>query len=185
MTSPVPVTAVVHRRIKAGSEQRFEELMQEFSKELLGQPGRLGINVIRTAGDPRNYTVLDRFATEEDRRSFTQSPSYKKWMERLNEVSDVAPQIEEHEGIALWFTFPSGSVQKPVKVRMALVTLMGVYPLTVLIPPMVAPFTAGWPLPFRQLLVAALVVIALTWVVLPQLSKLFRRWLVVESRPAA
>ncbi|HYO84587.1 MAG TPA: antibiotic biosynthesis monooxygenase [Bryobacteraceae bacterium] len=159
----VPVTAVVHRRIKEGYEQRFEELMNDFSRELLGKPGRLGIDIIRTAGDPRNYTVLDRFATEEDRRNFTQSISYKAWMERLNEVSEVTPQVEEHEGIALWFTFPSGSVQKPVRLRMALVTLLGVYPLTVMIPPLVTPFTAGWPL----------------------LSKLFRGWLFVEPRRAA
>jgi heme-degrading monooxygenase HmoA len=75
--NPVPVTAVVHRHIKEGSEQRFEELMKDFSRELFGKPGRLGIDIIRTVADPRNYTVLDRFATEEDRRKFTQSGSYK------------------------------------------------------------------------------------------------------------
>lgn len=180
-TATKPVTALVQRRIKAGSEQRFEQLMQEFSAESLGQPGRLGINVIRTQGDPSSYTVLDRFASEADRRRFTDSPAYGRWMERLDEVSEVTPVIEEHEGMALWFTLPSVPARKPSKVRMAAVTLLGVYPLTVAIPRLVMPFAGEWPILLRQLLVAALVVIALTWVVLPMLTKLFKPWLFVDQ----
>jgi antibiotic biosynthesis monooxygenase (ABM) superfamily enzyme len=41
------ITAVVRRRIKAGSEALFEVLMQEFMAFALKQPGHLSINVIR------------------------------------------------------------------------------------------------------------------------------------------
>lgn len=180
--STLPVTALVQRRLKAGAEQKFEQLMQRFIAESEGQPGRLGVDVIRTAGDPLRYTILDRFATEEDRRRFTDSPEYSTWMERLGAVSEVSPVIEEHEGLALWFTLPGSPARKPVKVRMAAVTLLGVYPLTVVIPRLVMPFTGEWPAPARQLLVATMIVIALTWAVLPALSKIFHGWLFVERR---
>ena len=41
-----PVTAVVWRRIKAGSEASFESLMREFMTSVLRQSGHLGINVL-------------------------------------------------------------------------------------------------------------------------------------------
>ena len=181
-TQPAPVTVLVQRRIKPGSEQRFEQLMKEFTDESIRQPGRLGINLIRAASDPSSYTVLDRFATEADRRKFTDSPAYATWMKRLDDVSEVTPVIEEHEGLALWFTLPGSPARKPVKIRMAAVTLLGVYPLSALLPPLVMPFAAGWPLPARQLVVASLIVAALTWVVLPALTKMFHRWLFVERQ---
>src|SRR6266508_294536 len=80
VTSTHPTTAVVRRRIKTGSEARFEALMQEFIAFALRQPGHLDINVIRPSPGSRDYTVLDRFATEEDRRRFTASSQYNGWM---------------------------------------------------------------------------------------------------------
>jgi uncharacterized protein len=82
-----PITAVVRRRIKTGSEAAFESLMQEFMPFVLRQPGHLGINVIRLSAGSREYTVLDRFASEDDRRRFTASPQYRDWMSRLRDVS--------------------------------------------------------------------------------------------------
>ena len=91
--APQPITAVIRRRIKAGSEASFEALMQEFIAFVLKQPGHLGINVIRPVSGSRDYTVLDRFATDADRQRFTASSEYMSWMEWLREVSEVEPEI--------------------------------------------------------------------------------------------
>jgi antibiotic biosynthesis monooxygenase (ABM) superfamily enzyme len=40
------------------------------------------------------------------------------------------------------------------------------------------PAMAAWPLPLRTLLLSATMVVALTWLVVPALSRLCRRWLV-------
>lgn len=176
-TSEVPLTAIVHRQVKAGSEPKFEELMREFVVFVMRQPGHLGINVVRPTQGSRDYTVLDHFATSEDRVRFTSLPEYKVWMERLREVSEDDPAIEETLGLAFWFGDPNHPARRPPKPKMALVTLLGVYPLSMLLPKLVEPFASAWPPPLRSLLIAALIVIGLTWAVMPALTKLFRRWL--------
>ena len=92
------ITAVVRRRIKACAEAKFEVLMQEFMAFALKQPGHLSINVIRPSQGSRDYTVMDHFASEEDRRRFTSSVEYHDWMRRLLDVSETDPEIQEMGG---------------------------------------------------------------------------------------
>ncbi len=178
MSTPTqPVTAVVRRRIKPGSEDVFETLMQQFVGCVVSQPGHLGIHVVRTAGS-RDYTVFDRFATMEDRRRFTDSAEYARWMERLGEVSVERPMVDEIEGLALWFTLPNEpGHQPPSKMKVFLLTVLDVYPLSIALVTMIRPLTPLWPPLLRELLIAILTVAALTWVVMPNLSRLFRKWL--------
>ena len=182
MSTPTqPVTAVVRRRIKPGFEDVFEALMQEFPGRVVRQPGHMGIHVLRTEGS-RDYTVFDRFATMEDRRRFTASADYARWMERLGEVSVERPKVDEIEGLAFWFTLPDH--QPPSKMKMFLLTVLGVYPLSIVLVTMVRPLTPLWPPLLRELLIAILKVAALTWVVMPNLSRLFKKWL-SPSQPGA
>lgn len=172
------LTAVVRRRIKAGAEARFEVLMQEFIAFVLRQPGHLGINVIRPSQGSRDYTVLDRFASEEDRRLFTSSSEYRVWMQRLREVSEAAPEIQEMGGLAFWFALPDRPPRKPPStVKMASVTLLGVYPLSRVFPAAVIRLTPGWPSWLQGLIIGVLIVSALTWLVMPALTRLFEKWL--------
>jgi len=178
-----PVTAIVRRRIKAGCERDFESLMQEFMTFVLRHPGHLGINVIRPSAGSREYTVLDRFATEEHRRGFTGSPEYRDWMSRLREVSEAEPDIDERGGLAFWFTLPNRPPRKaPPKIKMAALTFFGVYPLSMLYPALLAPLTNDWPLWIKGALIAALLVTSLTWIVMPALTRAFERWLFLSDK---
>lgn len=42
---------------------------------------------------------------------------------------------------------------------------------------LLGPAIASWPLALRTLLVSVTMVVALTWVVMPRLTRLFRPWL--------
>jgi uncharacterized protein len=184
---PDGLTAVVRRRIKPGAEGRFEALMRDFTGFVLRQHGHLGINVIRPSSDSREYVVLDRFATQEDRRRFTSSSEYRDWMERLREVSEKDPDIQEMGGLSFWFTVPGKPHRRPPpKPKMALVTLLGVYPLSMLLPKLVLPVTAGWPQWLQALIIASLIVVTLTWLVMPLLTRVFEKWLFIgeEETPA-
>ena len=172
------ITAVVRRRIKAGAEAGFEILMQEFVAFVLKQPGHLGINVIRPSAESRDYTVMDRFATEQDRQRFTSSAEYQEWMRRLRNVSEADPEIQEMGGLAFWFTLPDKPLRRPPsKIKMAAVTLLGVYPLSMLFPALVKPLTPGWPPWLQGLTIAALIVASLTWAVMPAFTRLLEKWL--------
>ena len=43
------------------------------------------------------------------------------------------------------------------------------------------PVTATWPLPLRTLVISVLMVLALTWVVIPNLTRVFAGWLSTSS----
>ncbi len=176
------ITAVVRRRIKAGAEAKFEALMQEFIAFALNQPGHLSINVIRPSHGSRDYTVMDHFASEADRQQFTSSIEYLNWMRRLRDVTETDPEIQEMGGLAFWFTPPDKPLRHPPsKIKMSAVTLLGVYPLSMLFPALVNPLTPGWPLWLHALIIAALIVASLTWAVMPALTKLFEKWLFGSS----
>ena len=71
----------------------------------------------------------------------------------------------------------------PLRYKLALVTWAGAYGVIALIIWLLGPTMAGWPLVLRTLLISGLMVNALTWVVLPALTRLFRVWL-LASTPA-
>jgi hypothetical protein len=67
---------------------------------------------------------------------------------------------------------------------MALLTWAGAWGLITLILWLLGPVTATWPLPLRTLLISVLMVLGLTWVVIPNLTRLFAGWL-ASTPPAA
>src|SRR5918999_3601037 len=69
---------------------------------------------------------------------------------------------------------PAGA---PPRYKLALVTWAGAYGMITLIIWLLGPTIAGWPLVLRTLVISVLMVTALTWVVLPALTRLFRPWL--------
>ena len=173
-----PVTVVVRRRVKPGAEAAFESAMQDFIRFALGFPGNLGINVVRPGTGSREYTVVDRFADARARESFKASPDYREWMRRLRELSESDPYIEEQSGLGGWFAAPSAPrPSPPARIKMALVTFLGVYPLTSSLPPLFAWLLPAWHPLLVNVIVTALIVAGLTWLVMPLLTRLFRPWL--------
>jgi len=173
------VTVIVRRRTKPGCEAPFEAAMQQFIAFAIAFPGNRGIHVLRSdQANPREYTVVDRFADAAARKAFTSSEPYKEWMLRLRALTEEDPHIEEAGGLSGWFTLPDQPRHAPPpRHKMALVTFLGVYPLTSVLPPLMRHFFPGWHPLLLNILVTSLVVAALTWLVMPRLTALFRRWL--------
>ena len=67
--------------------------------------------------------------------------------------------------------------QAPPRYKMALLTWPGAWGLITLILWQLGPSTATWPLPLRTLVVSVLMVLGLTWVVIPTLTRIFAAWL--------
>ena len=174
-----PVTVVVRRRVKPGAEAQFERAMQDFIGFALAFPGNRGIDVVRPQpGGSRDYTVVDRFADEGARKAFKDSADYRNWMGRLRELSEQDPFIEEHAGLGGWFTPPEApQPSPPAEIKMALVTFIGVYPLTSTLPPLGSWLLPEWHPLLVNVLVTGTIVAALTWVVMPILTRVFATWL--------
>jgi antibiotic biosynthesis monooxygenase (ABM) superfamily enzyme len=65
---------------------------------------------------------------------------------------------------------------------MVVVTLLAVYPLSLVFQGLIAPLTQGWPLPLRSALFPIVVVPTLTYLFMPGLSRAMRGWLYPAGR---
>ena len=63
------------------------------------------------------------------------------------------------------------------RARLALLTWAGAYAVILLVLAVGGPAMAGWPLAVRALVLSALMVAAMTWVIVPVVTRLFRGWL--------
>jgi antibiotic biosynthesis monooxygenase (ABM) superfamily enzyme len=73
----------------------------------------------------------------------------------------------------------------PPRYKLALLTWAGAYAVITLILAVLGPAMAPWPLPLRTLLLSVLMVAAMTWLVIPSLTRLFRGWLTPASPRSA
>jgi antibiotic biosynthesis monooxygenase (ABM) superfamily enzyme len=58
-----------------------------------------------------------------------------------------------------------------------LLTWAGAYVVVTALLATLGPTLASWPLVLRSLVLSALMVVALTWLIMPALTRLFRPWL--------
>ena len=104
-------------------------------------------------------------------------------MRRLGDVTEGEPQIQEMGGLAFWFALPDRPARQTApRVKMALLTWLGVYPLSLLFPALVTPWIPTWPLWIRALISAGLIVVSLTWFVMPNFTRLFGQWLFASQK---
>lgn len=65
----------------------------------------------------------------------------------------------------------------PPRYKLALLSWVGAYVVITAILAVLGPLMARWPLPLRTLLLSVLMVVAMTWLVMPSLARLCRGWL--------
>lgn len=170
------IHVAITRRVRPGCEGQFEQALREFLRDSLSETGVLGVHMLTPApGDGgREYGILRTFANEAERDAFYASPRYAAWLDRVDPLVDGDCARRELTGLEAWFRGTNGM---PPRWKMALATLCGVYPTSVLLSLTVAELVHDWPLLLRSLVIAASMVGLLTWVVMPNVTRVLRPWL--------
>ena len=191
MSSPVIISAeqseptafIITHVIKAGAEQRYEDWTREILGAVSGFPGYLGRIVVLPAHGDRKYTVIVRFDSNDHLMAWAESETRKEFIDRASDLMEKSDQYEIRTGIDFWFT-PKG-VKPPKPWKQFLLTTTAVYPLSLIIPKLLAPlFRIAPPLGnelVSGLLVAAALSALLTFVVMPHYTRLARKWLYEEA----
>jgi antibiotic biosynthesis monooxygenase (ABM) superfamily enzyme len=174
------VHVAIMRVVRPGREREFERLIEQFFEDAARQPGVCGAYLIRPfAGvSSREYGILRTFARAEDRERFYASDLYRKWNEAVAPLVEGEPQRQELHGMEAFF---QGGSPAPPRWKMALLTWIGVN-FAVYAFANGVPAVVQLPRLVNLMVVDALVVTALTWVLMPLLTKMFRGWL---RRPAS
>lgn len=130
--------------------------------------------------NPREFGVLRTFATAAERDAFYASPLFRQWDEFARGLTEGESIHRELHGLEAWFRGPS---QPPPRWKMAALTFCGVYPLTSVLPMVFGRLLAPWPSLLINVVVTALIVATLTWVLMPLLTRIARRWLYQTPHP--
>ncbi len=181
------VTVLVTRRVRPGHELAFEQASSDMTAAASTFPGYLGGQLVRpdvqgSGEDSALYHVVFAFDTAEHLQGWQQSPT------RSLGLAAIAPHIEgqtlrQVSGLGHWFAEPLGPKQTPPpRWKVAAVTWLGICPTVYLLFLLLGPLLAPWPLLPRVMLLTSLVVIVMTWLVAPQLTKLLKPWLYPAER---
>ncbi len=180
MSNHEPVTVAVTRVVKPGCEEEFERVLHDFVQRSLHLPGQLGVHILRPppGSGSREYGILRRFENAEAHDAFYQLPLFEEWKRKVAGLVEGEPRYERLSGLETWFTLPGQrAIIPPPRWKMALVTLLAVYPLSLVLGITVGKWIKSWTIFGSSLIIGALMVILLTWVLMPQLTLLFKPWL--------
>ena len=154
--------------------------MHDFISRSLQTEGQLGVSVIRPVqgSGSREYGILRRFRDSASRDRFYESPLFKQWEITVASLTEGEPKHQHLSGLETWFVLPGQrALIPPPPWKMALVTVLGVWPISMLVPWLLNPLISSLSLTLQALFVAVGIVILLTWVVMPVLVRILKPWL--------
>lgn len=173
------VTKIVDRIPKPGMEQALEDAIRELTQASMHFPGHLGLTVLRPSLPSQpGFRLVYKFDSCEHLRAWEESAEQHRLVESANRFTQGEPRYKTLSGLEAWFTLPSSAVAHPPKGRMTVVSWIGIFPLVYgygLAVDRVVP--QDTPFILRVLAVTALVVPTMSYLVGPQLTRLFRKWL--------
>ncbi len=181
-----PVTVVISRRVKPGCEAAFEKFISGITATAMTFEGHLGTNVFRPNSSADNeYQIIFKFDRASNLQVWEESECRRQWLARAESLRLEPARIRVITGLETWFTLPSPKlILPPPRYKMATITLFALFPLIQLANLTLAPLLEFFPLPvlLKSLIITAILVLLMTYVVMPRMTKLFARWLYPKKR---
>ncbi len=176
-----PVTVVITRKVKPGCKKAFEKFISGITASAMTFDGHLGTNVFRPS-NPRDstYRIIFKFDRASNLKTWEESECRKQWLARAESLRLEPARIRVITGLETWFTLPSPqSITPPPRYKMAIITLFTLFPLIQLANVTLAPLLELLPLPLllRGFIVTGILVLIMTYLAMPRMTKLFSFWL--------
>ena len=176
-TGTDPVSIVVTFHVRSGHMAEFEDWAHEISVASAKYPGHLGASWMRS-GDI--FRVAYRFADDALFHDWHESPERARLLSRLKPMATLV--TDEHLiGMETWFELPDHPGRPaPPRWKMVIATWIGVFPMLALLQWLVGPRLVDLPLIARVMLFTLVVVAVMTYLVMPQMTRLLKGWLYPE-----
>jgi antibiotic biosynthesis monooxygenase (ABM) superfamily enzyme len=183
MSQEEPVTVTISRKIKKGREADYEAWTRGIAEEGHHVPGNMGMNMLRpspaTGGE---YVTILRFDNYANLKAFESSDIRQSWLAKLEDMVE-GETINLVTGMEFWFSFPEAPAGKPPSPhKMALVLCVVVFSLVLTFNVVLGDWLKTLPLLARVAVVVVAQVLLMTYVIMPQVTKLLKPWLYDESK---
>jgi antibiotic biosynthesis monooxygenase (ABM) superfamily enzyme len=185
-TDTGPVTVCVRQHVKRGREREFEAWLAGVGHAAAQFEGHQGLNVLRPSRSASpEYVYIFRFDSYAHLQRWETSPECHAWVQRPGELTEGKGTKQVLTGLEYWFTLPAmPGLPPPPRYKMVLVTLLAIYPLSTLLTTMFSPWLLRLPPLPRGLTVSVALVLLMTYVVMPRLTRLFAHWLYPPAQRA-
>lgn len=178
------VSVVVDRTVLPGKAAEFENYLRSIIEASSNYPGCLGTEVINPTGDNR-YILVFRFASQKELDDWSASDDRNFWVNKIDQVIERPTQLNTLTGFETWFYLskPNNFVPPP-RYKMALVTYLAIAPTIMLFNLLFGHFFMAIPEPFTIFVSAPFIVIIMTYVVMPAMTKAFKNFLYPKNQPS-
>jgi len=174
------VTTIIRQRPKPDAVETYEAWLKEIVPLAQQSKGHRGVNIIRPHGASDAYTIVLHFDTTADLHGWLESETRHRLIDRIRPLLLDDESIDIRTGLEFWFTPPAGG-RHAMPYKQFLVTLSVIFPLTIVVPWLLRPLFAWLPVlttpGVQHLIIAALIVGAVTWLIMPYYTRLISRWL--------
>ncbi len=179
---PEPVTIIIRRSVKPGSEVQYEEQLNELARQAKELDGYLGAEFHRPIGQSRTYTSIVRFSDLSALEKFEASELRSTFLRRVEPYVSGDAVWQKLTGLEFWFEPPVGTqVPQPSQFRMALLLILVVFLLVYVIGGAIGALLNDWPYFARLLLTITIEIFIMTYLIMPRLTKTLARWIYPSS----
>jgi uncharacterized protein len=170
-------------RVRKSHVAEFERALTDFARRSLAEPGARGVHCLYPppGSDSAEYGIMRSFAGAADRDAFYETPLFRDWLSRIEPMVESRSTRRQLVGLEAWFR--DGHEPMPSRWKMALLTWIAVWLASMLMRSILTP-ALGPDVPqlVQAGLVAAGVVVILTWIAMPLLVRIAHQWLRPKTR---
>lgn len=153
-------------------------MMSGTTKDAMSFSGHLGANIIRPTKAGDYYRIVFKFDSMRNYLAWEGSAIRQQWLERYAEVTLGEQEMEILSGLETWFTLPGGeALVPPSKYKMTIIIWIAIFPLSILLNYSLKPIIGELHGIGQLAIISLIMVILMTYAVMPLMAKLFHRWL--------
>jgi hypothetical protein len=174
-----PVTVCILRQARRGREQELEQIIMGITAAAMRFPGHLGTTIFRPSDpDDREYRIIFKFDRLSNLRAWEASEVRHRWLELANPLIEGRDRVQVVTGLETWFTLPKGhGLTPPPRHKMVIASFLAIFPLVKFTALLVTPLFSPLPPLLADVLSSIFVCIVMTYVAMPQMTRLLAPWL--------
>jgi uncharacterized protein len=168
-----PVTAVVTRDVIPGRESDYET----WARRVVSASARYGATghtfLISDPAAPTRRVLIAQFPDLDGVRACDDSEDRDRLVKEAEEFSSL--HLQRASGLETWFALPhKRAIVPPPRWKQLLATLVGAYPLVVLMSAFDLPRLATWPRLLRSVVLPVVLLSLMTYAVMPVVTEVLR-----------
>lgn len=170
------ITTVARHDVAPGNEQKFVDWARRVDLASRDFDGYLGMELIRSHGESDStFFCIFRFDSADNTDTWMNSDTRRRQLADECSFYDAPTDVQSYRSLEYWFASPKSPGAIPSDNKMALVTLLVIWPLVHFIAPLVGSFIhIDW---IAEFVTIGAIVGLMTYIVMPAVVRVLGDWL--------